>query len=142
MDMSKAIDVGLEIKRRLEQKNVKQNHAAKAIQISPAALNTYCSGIREANYSTLIAIAGYLGCTPNDLLGIPSAIDRDLFNDVVAQVSRFMADHKREMPADRLGALYWAIYDTATAEPETMIGPDGRINRALLTGMMRTALSF
>ena len=142
MDMSKAHDVGAEISRRLKEKNITQLACADALGWPSSRINNYCKGHREADYASLEAIATYLGCTPNDLFGIRSAVNRDLFNDIVAAVAKFLADYQRDIAPDRRGALYWAIYDAAIAEPETMTDENGKIRPAFLNGMMKAALSL
>lgn len=142
MDMSKAREVGAEIRRRLKQKNIKQNAAAAALNMEPPRFNNYCQGVRETDYAGLCAIASYLGCTPNDLLGFPTSIDRDLFNEVVTAVDHFLADYQQDITPERRGPVYWAIYDTAVAEPETMLDDNGQIKKTFLSGLMRAALSL
>lgn len=96
------------LKNRAEELGISNAEAARRSGLSERRYAHYVSGDREPDLATLVRIAGALGTTPNQLLGLekmPLATPRDLLMQRVNSAAQGVSDGTLEIVAVQIEAL-------------------------------------
>ena len=99
------------IRRRTDELEISLAEVARRAGISDRSLSHYLGGRSEPNLATLIRLAGVLGTTPNDLLGIEPKADKKLserdrlLKRACATIDQFETDRLRLIVAMLEAAL-------------------------------------